>query len=140
MAGDLLPQLLARVALKRQPADQQQVENNAQAEDVGPAVNPVPLAPGLLGDSCTMECRRSAACARVRFSQGQAEVHHEWYAVQIDQDVTRLDIAVYQTLLVVRGAVPRRWWPPVPPPGGKRRRSPASFDESVWPSMNLETT
>ena len=39
----------ASLAPERPPAGQQLVEDHAQAEDVGPAVDPVPLAPGLLG-------------------------------------------------------------------------------------------
>ena len=100
VAGDLLHQLLARAALKRQPADQQQVEDNAQAENVGPAVDPVALAPGLLGAHVRWGAGVARAFANVRFPQGQAEVQHEWFTIQIDQDIARLDIAVYQALLV----------------------------------------
>ena len=49
-----------RVAPERPAPGQQLVEDDAQAEDVGPAIDPVPLAPRLLGAHVGRRARQPA--------------------------------------------------------------------------------
>jgi hypothetical protein len=58
LVGDHAGQdLLAGVAVERPAAREQLIQHRAQAEHVGPAIDPVPLAVGLLR---THVCRRAA--------------------------------------------------------------------------------
>src|SRR5262249_19194011 len=47
--GDLVQQFGAGIAPERAPASELLVKDHTQAEDVGPAIDPVALAAGLLG-------------------------------------------------------------------------------------------
>ena len=55
---------------------EQLVEDDAQAEDVGAAIDPMPLAPGLLGAHVGRRPGVARAGAEVRLTEGQAEVGH----------------------------------------------------------------
>ncbi len=74
--GDLVHHLGPRVAAERLAAGQQLVEDDAQAEDVRAAVDPVPLAPGLLGAHVGGRAGEPGALAVVLILEGQAEVGH----------------------------------------------------------------
>ena len=63
-----------RVAPERPPPGQQLVEDHAEAEDVGAAVDPVPLAPGLLGAHVGGRPGKPGPLAEVLVLEGQPEV------------------------------------------------------------------
>ena len=85
-----------RVAPERPAAGQQLVEDDAQAEDVRAAIDPVPLAPGLLGAHVGRRPGEPGSLAEVLVPQRQPEVGHVRLAVEVDQDVGRLDVPVDQ--------------------------------------------
>ena len=94
--GDLVHHLGARVAAERPAAGQQLVEDDAQAEDVRAAVDPVPLAPGLLGAHVGGRPGEPGSLAVVLVLQRQPEVGHAGLPWSVDQDVRGLDVAVDQ--------------------------------------------
>jgi hypothetical protein len=85
-----------RVAPERLSTGQELVEHDAQAEDVRTAVDPVPLAPGLLRAHVRGSAGNPGLLAVVLIPQRQPEVGHARLALEIDQDVGRLDVAVDQ--------------------------------------------
>ena len=93
---DLLEDLGMRVALERLATGQELIEHDAQAEDVRTAVDPVPLAPGLLGAHVGRGADELALLAAIVVPQRQPEVSHPRLALEIDEDVGRLDVAVDQ--------------------------------------------
>ena len=138
--GDLLHDLGVRVAPERPPAGQQLVEDDAQAEDVRAAIDPVPLAPGLLGAHVGRRPGEPGSLAEVLVLQRQPEVGHERLARGVEQDVGRLDVAVDQApgVGVVQGLGDRRHQLGRLP---ERRAGPAaSASARSLPSMYLETT
>ena len=72
--GDLIHELLIRVAPERLAAGQQLVEDDAQAEDVRAAIDPVPFAPGLLGAHVGRRPGLPGSLAVVFVPQRQPEV------------------------------------------------------------------
>ena len=99
-----------RIASERPSSGQQLVEHDAQAEDVGAAIDPVPFAPGLLGTHVGGRAGEPAPLAEVLVPEGQPEVGHARLACCVDQDVGRLDVAVDQPsgVGVVQGLGDRR--------------------------------
>ncbi len=95
---DLEHHLLTRAASKRQPAGQQFVENDRQAEDVGSAVDQMTLAAGLLGTHVVGGAHDVRALADVFFLESQPEVGQTGDAAGVDQDVGRLDVAMEQVV------------------------------------------
>ena len=78
------------------PSGQQLVEHDAQAEDVGSPIDPVSLAPGLLGThvgGCPCD---PATLAEVLVPERKTEVGDERLARSVDQDVGGLDVPVDQ--------------------------------------------
>ena len=75
--GDLLQDLGVRVAPERPAAGEQLVEDDAQAEDVRAAIDPVPLAPGLLGAHVGGRPGEPGSLAEVLVLQRQPEVGHD---------------------------------------------------------------
>ena len=94
--GDLLEQLLARIAPERSSPGQQLVEDHAQAEDVRSPIDPVTLAPGLLGAHVGRRASEPATLAEVLVLERQPEVGDARLARGIDQDVGGLDVPVDQ--------------------------------------------
>ncbi len=93
-ADDLTQDMLGRVAAKRPAAGQQFVENNPDAEDVGPTVDEMALAAGLFGAGVGHRSREPRTLAVVFILHGQPEVGQIGHAEFIDQDVGRLDVAM----------------------------------------------
>ena len=94
--GDLIHDLGMRVAPERPAAGEQLVEDDAQAEDVRAAIDPVPLAPGLLGAHVGRRPGQPGPLAVVLVPQRQPEVGDARLARRVEQDVGRLDVAVDQ--------------------------------------------
>ena len=74
--GDLVHHFGPRVAPERLAPGQQLVEDHAEAEDVRAAVDPVPLAAGLLGAHVGGRAGEPGSLAVVLVLQRQAEVGH----------------------------------------------------------------
>ena len=86
--------------LERVLAAQQLVQHHAQAEDIGPAVDQMPFATGLLRTHIGGGTRQSGLGGNLVFGQSQAEVRQVRTAGGVDQDVGRLDVAVVDLVLV----------------------------------------
>ena len=118
----------------------QLVEDDAQAEDVGPAIDPVPLAAGLLGAHVGGRAGEPGPLAEVLVLERQPEVGHAGLARGVDQDVGGLDVPVDQApgVGVVQGLGDGRHQL-----GRLAERQPAlprSCSARSLPSMNFETT
>ena len=89
-------------------AADQLVEDDPQAEDVGATIDPVSLAPDLLGAHVGRRAGQAFAPAEILFLQRQAEVGQIGLAGPVDQEVGRLDVPVDQPVLVGVVQAPRR--------------------------------
>ena len=69
-----------RIAAEWSLAGQQLVEHDAQAEDIGTPVDPVALAPGLLGAHVGRRAGEPGPLAEVFILEGQPEVGHAGFA------------------------------------------------------------
>ena len=96
LIGRDLPEDFHGVALERTPARQQLIEDHAEAEDVGAAIDAVPLAIGLLGTHVGGCAAGAAAFAVILLPERQAEIAEVGRAGQVDQDVAGLHIAMDQ--------------------------------------------
>ncbi len=98
-----LPQMLSEdCGLERQPAAEHAVQDHAQGVNVGPAIDPVALAGGLLGGHVE---RRADDVTELGFRRGgvadrQPEVDQHGGSAVFQDDVVRLDIAVDGTASV----------------------------------------
>ena len=91
----LLENLIERLAVMGRLSGQQVVQHGPQPVDVGPGVDPLALAAGLLGG----HVRGRAATSWRRLARDrdrQAEVDQPRHAVVAQDDVLRLDVAVQQ--------------------------------------------
>ena len=124
--------------MKRPPPGQQLVEDDAEAEDVGAAIDAVPFAAGLLGTHVGGRAGVARPVAHVLLAQGQAEIGDERPAGGVEQDVARLDVAVDEAL---------RWWAccsasatvATSAAGCRAGRPCADRPARVRPSMNFDT-
>jgi hypothetical protein len=89
------------VPAERKIADQETVENNAKGVDVASAINPMALAPGLLGahvrgspEDLSVHRHRDFAGGTL----GQSEVQDYGRSVGVRHDVRRLDVTVDDAL------------------------------------------
>ena len=87
-------------ALNGRRPDQQFVEDDAQAEDVAAAIDPMPFATGLFRTHVGGRPGVARPLAHVLLSQGQPEIGHERLAALVEQNVARLDVPMHQPLLV----------------------------------------
>ena len=87
-------------ATKRPPSHQQFVEDDAQAEDVAAAIDPMPFAAGLLRTHVGGRPGIAWPLAHILLPQGQPEIGHERLAALVEQNVARLDVPMHQPLLV----------------------------------------
>ena len=94
--GDLLQDLRVRVAPERPPPGQQLVEDHAQAEDVRAAIDPVPLAPGLLGAHVGGVPASPAPLPKSSSLSASPKSATTRLARGVDQDVGGLDVPVDQ--------------------------------------------
>ena len=85
---------LLRVGLERTLSGQKLVEDDAEAEDVGSAVDAVPLAVGLLGAHVRRSAGESVALAEVGVLEREAEVGENRRSGRVDEDVGRLYVAM----------------------------------------------
>ena len=96
--GDQVLQLGQRPGVEGALPGEQFVEDDAQAEDVGTAINPMPLAPGLFGAHVSHRACPGPVPAEVFLPQRQTEVGQVRGARPVQQDIARLDVAVHQFL------------------------------------------
>ena len=116
------------------------VENDSQAEDVGAAVDPVPLAPGLLGTHVGGRAGESVPLAEVLLREHQAEVGDARFALEVEQDVGRLDVAVDQVCAYGRGGAPRAIRATISADSRNDGRPCWSRSARLLPGTYLETT
>ena len=91
------------IAAERALAGQELVENDPEAVDVAPGVDPVRLAARLLGRHVGRRAQHLAVLGHdglVGLALGQAEVHQVGLAFGIEQDVGGLDVAVDHAVAV----------------------------------------
>ena len=100
VGGNLIHNFGLRVASERLPSGQQFVEDDAQAEDVAAAIDPMPFAPCLFGTHVGRRPGVPWPLAHVLLSQGQPEVCDERFVALVEQEVAGLDVPMHQTLLV----------------------------------------
>ena len=93
---DLVQQLRPRLRPERPSSGEQLIENNAQAEDVGPSVDPVPFAACLLRTHVRRRAGDLGACAEILVAERQAKVGHTRPSPAVDQDIRRLDVPMDQ--------------------------------------------
>ena len=79
---------------------QQFVEDDAEAKDVGPAVDPVSFALGLLRAHVGGGAGEAASLAEIDVLQSETEVGQDRRAGRVDQDVRGLHVAVDQSVTV----------------------------------------
>src|SRR5437867_6542649 len=60
----------------------------------------MPLAASLLGTHVSRRSGEAWSFADILFPKGQPEIRHEWLTAPVEQDVARLDVPMYQPLLV----------------------------------------
>ncbi len=93
-------------AVKRQPAGQQFVEDDAEGIDIAAGVGGVTVAGRLLGRHVRQRAEnvavggRRAGRLRQEIQPGQAEIEDVRPAVGVDEDVARLEIAMTDALPV----------------------------------------
>ncbi len=104
--GDLIQDLRDRIAPERPTAGQELIEDYSQAEDIGAAVNPMPLAAGLFGARVSGSAGETCLPAEVFVAKRQSEIGQERLAGGVDQDVGRLDVAMDQAARI--GVVERK--------------------------------
>lgn len=95
---DLLQQFADAVAAKRPPAREEFVADDAEAEDVAAAVNPVALAARLFGTHVHRRASQASVFAEVLLTQNQSEVGHIGLADDVEQNVGGFDVAMHQPL------------------------------------------
>ena len=98
--GDFIEQLGNPRVTVRTTARQQLVENDTKAINVATRIDAVPFASGLF----RAHIRRSAAVRRAAaerlVAQRQTKIGHQWMPRFVEQNVPRLDVAMYQPALV----------------------------------------
>ena len=93
---DLVQDLRQRLAPERLAAGQELVEDHAEAEHVGPPIDPVPLPPRLLGAHVSGRPGVAGSLTVVLVLQRQPEVGDARLARGVEQDIRGLDVAVDQ--------------------------------------------
>ena len=91
---DLLEELGLGRSAKRPAPGEHFVQDHAQAEDIGPAVHPVPFTAGLFRAHVRRRPGERRASAEVLRPQGEAEVGDIRFAVRVKEDVPGLDVPV----------------------------------------------
>ncbi len=94
--GDLIHDVAMRVAPKGTTPREQLIEDHAQAEEIRAAIDPVALAPGLLGAHVGRSPGQPAFPAKVLLPERQPEVGYDRLVRRVEQDIGRLDVAVDQ--------------------------------------------
>ena len=97
---DLLAQVPERFPAKRPFADQKFVEDDPEAEEIRTPVNAMTFAACLFGTHVRRGPCETLRIAAVLLTQRQTEIGHERFSALIKQDVPRLDISMYNPLLV----------------------------------------
>ncbi len=77
---------------------QQFVEHHPQAENIGPAIDQMPFAAGLLGAHVDRRARPFPALAEIFFPQGKAEVGEVRPELAIDEDIGRLHVPMHDAV------------------------------------------
>ena len=98
--NDLPDQVLQVVGEEGFPVAEHLVEDNAEAEDVAAAIDPVSLTAGLLRGHVDGGADQGLAESDLVIAQGQTEIQDPWLVFPVDENVRWLDIAVDQALPV----------------------------------------
>ena len=97
---DLLQHCRQPVSLDQPLSGKQLIENHTETVDVGAGIDAVAFAARLLGTHVERRAREGRPLAEVLFAQGQPEIGHHRVALDVEQDVGRLDVPVNQVALV----------------------------------------
>jgi hypothetical protein len=97
---DLLQHFLYRIPLERSSSGQQFIQDYAQAENVGPAIDPMPFATRLFRRHIARRSGVTWPFADIPLPQGQPEIRHEWLPALVEEEVAGLDVPMHDALLV----------------------------------------
>ena len=96
----LLHEFRLRIRTERLAPDQQLIEDDAQAEEVAAAIDPVSFAPCLFRTHVGGRPGVTWSLAHILFAQRQAEIPDKRLATLVEQDIAGLDVPMHEPLLV----------------------------------------